>query len=211
VILRLVVCGHRSIVGLGPHSDVRICWEISGNRLVYGSVVAERSMAAFIRGINVGGHRPVAMGDLRTVFSGLELGDVRTLLQSGNVVFTTSSSAARLRPVIEAACAEQLGLHTTVILRTEAEMKNVVARNPFSAADGVRLHVVFLAANPSAAAVAKLDPERFAPDEWVVDGKHVYVWYPNGAGRSKLRLELGSPATARNWNTVTKMLALMKR
>jgi uncharacterized protein (DUF1697 family) len=167
-------------------------------------------MAAFIRGINVGGHRPVAMGDLRRALGSLGLGDVRTLLQSGNVVFTTAQTATRLRPAIETAFVQQLGLDTTVILRTEPEMKKVVARNPFAGAEGVKLHVVFLAGKPSAAAVSKLDPERFAPDEWVVDGKHVYVWYPNGAGRSKLRLELGTPATARNWNTVTKVLALMK-
>jgi uncharacterized protein (DUF1697 family) len=166
-------------------------------------------MAAFIRGINVGGHRPVAMGDLRRVFAGLGLGDVRTLLQSGNVVFTTTQTAARLRPVIEAACADQLDLHTTVILRTEAEMKNVVARNPFAYTDAAKLHIIFLADKPAAAAVAKHDPQRFAPDEWVLDGRHVYVWYPNGAGRSKLRLDFGTPATARNWNTVTKVLALM--
>jgi uncharacterized protein (DUF1697 family) len=168
-------------------------------------------MAAFVRGINVGGHRPVAMADLRAVFSGLGLGNVRTLLQSGNVVFATSDSAARLRKVIESTCAEQLGLDTTFILRTEPEMRKVVARNPFAEAstDPVKVHVLFLADKPVATAVAKLDPHRFAPDEWVLDGRHVYVWYPNGAGRSKLRLELGTPATARNWNTVTKVLAMM--
>jgi uncharacterized protein (DUF1697 family) len=169
-------------------------------------------MAAFVRGINVGGHRPVAMGDLRTVFSDIGLGNVRTLLQSGNVVFTTTDGAARLRPIIEATCAAELGLDTTIILRTEPEMKKVVAGNPFprAAAEQTKVHVMFLADKPAAAAVAKLDPHRFAPDEWVLDGRHVYVWYPNGAGRSKLRLDLGTPATARNWNTVTKVLALMK-
>lgn len=169
-------------------------------------------MAAFLRGINVGGHRPVAMGDLRAVFSGLGLGNVRTLLQSGNVVFTTSDGAARLRPVIEATCAAELGLDATIVLRTEPEMSKVVAGNPFAqaATEPAKVHVLFLADEPVAAAVAKLDSHRFAPDEWVLDGRHVYVWYPNGAGRSKLRLDLGTPATARNWNTVTKVLDLMR-
>jgi uncharacterized protein (DUF1697 family) len=169
-------------------------------------------MAAFVRGINVGGHRPVAMGDLRSVFGKLGLGNVRTLLQSGNVVFTTTDSAAHLRTVIEGSCRAQLGLDVSVMLRTESEMTKVVAGNPFAeaASDPAKVHVLFLADKPAPAAVAKLDPHRFAPDEWVLDGRHVYVWYPNGAGRSKLRLELGTPATARNWNTVTKVLALMK-
>jgi uncharacterized protein (DUF1697 family) len=168
-------------------------------------------MAAFLRGVNVGGHRPVAMGDLRAVLGGLGLGNVRTLLQSGNVVFTTSDGAARLRPIIEATFAEQLGLDTTVVLRTAPEMTRVLARNPFAqaATEPAKVHVWFLAETPAAAAVAALDPRRFAPDEWVLDGQHVYVWYPNGSGRSKLRLELGTAATARNWNTVTKVLALM--
>src|SRR5512132_2409528 len=96
--------------------------------------MAERAMAAFLRGINVGGHRPVAMGDLRAMFSGLGLGNVRTLLQSGNVVFTTSDSAARLRPIIEASCARELGHDISVVLRTEPEMKKVVAANPFAQA-----------------------------------------------------------------------------
>ena len=167
-------------------------------------------MAAFLRGINVGGHRPVAMGDLRVVFSGLGLGNVRTLLQSGNVVFTTSHGAARLRPIIEATCAEQLGHDISVILRTEPEMEKVVAGSPFAqaATEPAKVHVVFLADKPTAAAIAKFEKQRVA-EEWVLDGRHVYVWYPEGAGRSKLRLEFGTPATARNWNTVTKVLAAM--
>ena len=173
--------------------------------------MADRPMAAFLRGINVGGHRAVAMSDLRAVFSGLGLGNVRTLLQSGNVVFTTSDGAARLRSILEATCAERLGHDISVILRTEPEMKKVVARNPFGQAAGqpAKVHVVFLADKPTAAAAAKLDKQRGAPEEWVLDGRHVYVWYPNGAGQSKLRLDLGVPATARNWNTVTKVLDLM--
>ncbi len=99
----------------------------------------------------------------------------------------------------------------SVILRTEPELKKVVARNPFAqaATEPVKVHVVFLAGKPTAAAVAKLDKQRGGPEEWVIDGRHVYVWYPNGAGGSKLRLDFGTPATARNWNTVGKVLGLM--
>jgi uncharacterized protein (DUF1697 family) len=169
-------------------------------------------MAAFLRGINVGGHRPVAMSDLRKAFDGLGLGNVRTLLQSGNVVFTTSVSATHLRPQIEAICAERFGPGLSVVLRTQAEMKKVVAGNPFAqaATDPAKVHVLFLADKPAAAAAGKLDRHKFAPDEWVLAGREVYVWYPNGAGRSKLRLDLGTPATARNWNTVVKVLAAMR-
>jgi uncharacterized protein (DUF1697 family) len=151
------------------------------------------------------------MGDLRSVFSELGLGNVRTLLQSGNVVFTTTDGAARLKPVVEAKCRERLGHDVTIMLRTEPEMKKVVAGNPFAqaATDPTKVHVLFLADKPSTGAVAKLDPHRFAPDEWLLEGRHVYVYYPNGAGRSKLRLELGTSATARNWNTVTKVLTSM--
>ena len=174
--------------------------------------MADRPVAAFLRGVNVGGHRPVSMSDLRDVFARLGYERVRTHLQSGNVVFSASGSPGRLRAAIEAACAAQLGLTTIVLLRTEPDLSRVVARNPFAERvdDPAKLHVVFLAERPAAKAVAVLDPASGAPDEWVLDGRHVYVWYPNGAGRSQLRLDFGIPATARNWNTVTKVLGLLQ-
>lgn len=176
--------------------------------------MARQAMAAFFRGVNVGGRRPVSMPRLTELFVSLGFADVSTYVQSGNVAFTTSQPKEKTRAAIEAACARELGLDTSVMLRTAAELGRVVARNPYgerAAAEPTKVHVVFLDGKPAASVVARLDPHRYAPDEWHLDGREVYVWYANGAGRSKLRLDLGIPGTARNWNTVTKMLALLTK
>jgi uncharacterized protein (DUF1697 family) len=165
---------------------------------------------AFLRGINVGGHNRVPMTDLRELFAGLGYPDASTLLQSGNVLFGAgaadlASLTARLEREFEA----MFGFASRFVLRTRDELADVAVRNPFPAAvsEPAKLHVVFLAQAPTAEAVGRLAPAP--PDQFVVDGPHVYVHYPAGAGRSKLKLDLGVAATARNWNTVTRVLSQM--
>lgn len=174
--------------------------------------------AALLRGINVGGHNKIGMGPLRELFESLGYDDVATLLQSGNAVFSAPVSARKDGAKrIEAAIAERFGSSVTVLLRDHKAMAKVVAGNPWperAKAEPAKVHVAFLSAIPKAANVKAVDHAKFAPDELVVVGDAAYLWYPNGTGRSKLGAAvfergLGVAATARNWNTVTKVLDLL--
>jgi len=169
---------------------------------------------ALLRGINVGGRKKVAMGDLRSTLSALGYEDVETYLQSGNAFFSApGSDPAALARQIEEALKSALDMDVKVLVRTPADLAGVVEANPFpdSTAEPSKLHVAFLSATPDAAKVAELDSRRFEPDELRVGERAVYVWYPNGAGRSKLtndvlERKLGVTSTTRNWNTVLKLL-----
>jgi len=173
---------------------------------------------AFLRGINVGGKNKVAMPELRSMFEELGHQEVVSCVQSGNIVFGSRASApAKLAAGIERAMAGTFGLTVSVHLRTRRDLEGVVVGNPFitKGAEFTSLHVMFLADAPEGKALAKLDPDRSPPDEFEVRGREIYLHYPNGSGRSKLTTDyfersLGTSATARNWNTITKVLKLMQ-
>ena len=177
---------------------------------------ATRTYVALIRGINVGGHNRISMAELRSVFSSLGHQDVTTLIQSGNVVFGSGAGdAAAVAREIELRLAADFGLGVSVLLRTPPELAQVAGNNPFLAdeADLSRLHALFLNALPAAGAVDALDPSRSPPDRFSVRGREIYLHYPNGAGRSRLTVgyfesRLGIGATARNWNTVLRLVEL---
>jgi uncharacterized protein (DUF1697 family) len=158
----------------------------------------------------------VSMARLRSEASALRLEDVRTHLQSGNLLFRAPGRRASRLPSELRDALSETGVDVQVILRTKAELSRAVAENPMVPSDlpGNKLHVVFLAEPPRRSRIQKLDPDRSPPDDFLVRGRHIYVSYPNGSGRSKLNLDyfertLATIATARNWNTVTKLLALM--
>lgn len=165
---------------------------------------------ALLRGVNVGGKNTVPMARLRATFESLGHGEVRTFIQSGNVVFTARRSVTPKS--LETAIAQEFGVATTVVLRTPGELEKVVKLNPFPKADPAQLHVGFMVKKPAAAAVAKLDGEPFEPEAFAVRGREIYFHLPNGMGRTKLpgyidrRLEV--PTTVRNWKTVNKLVAL---
>jgi len=179
-------------------------------------VSATRTYVALIRGINVGGHNRISMAELRSVFSSLGHQDVTTLIQSGNVVFGSGAGdAAAVAREIELRLAADFGLGVSVLLRTPPELAQVAGNNPFltGETDLARLHVLFLDGPPAAGAVAGLDPIWSPPDRFNVHGREIYVHYPNGAGRSRLTVgyfesRLGVSATARNWNTVLRLVEL---
>jgi uncharacterized protein (DUF1697 family) len=171
---------------------------------------------ALLRGINVGGKTLIKMPALKSLLASMGLEDVSTYIQSGNVVFKSSTSDARkLALAIEARIDETFGLSTTVLLRTPAELAEIAGSNPFldREAELSKLHVVFLSKPPDADAVAELDPARSPPDEFAVRGREIHLHLPKGAGRSKLTIDyfekrLRVRATARNWKTVNKLLEL---
>ncbi len=173
---------------------------------------------ALLRAVNVAGHGSIGMAALRSFFDDLGFEEARTLLQSGNVVFRHNGpSDAALAGRLEREAEKRLGLRTAFFVRTAAEWQSVVAGNPFPAEaehDPGHLVAMFLKTEPSAAAVAALQTAVKGPElVRAGSGRHVYVTYPDGIGRSKLTVgvierALGGPATGRNWNTVLKLLAL---
>lgn len=174
------------------------------------------SQLALLRGINVGGANKISMPDLRAVFEDIGYENVRTYLQSGNVVFESRSSEG-LAAELEAAVSRTFGLSISIMIRTRRELERVAGANPFVTTDAkpTSLHVMFLSERPAPKAVNTLDANRSPPDEFEVKGREVFLWYPNGSGRSKLTIDyvekrLGIRATARNWNTITKVLDLME-
>jgi uncharacterized protein (DUF1697 family) len=170
---------------------------------------------ALLRGINVGRHKRVAMPALRKLLASLGYDDVRTHLQSGNVILDTSKTPARLQKELEQAIAGQFGVEVDVIVRTRDELARVVARDPLGdvADNPSRYLVSFLSAKPEAKRVRELEGLAAASERFVVVGRELYAWQPSGVHASKLSKaladgKLGVTATARNWSTVTKLLAL---
>jgi uncharacterized protein (DUF1697 family) len=178
---------------------------------------APTTYVALLRGINLGARNKVPMPALRSVVEALGHEDVRTYIQSGNVVFKSGwREVPGTAAALESAIAEEFGLRVAVVVRTQRDLQRVAGANPFLAAgaDPSALHVVFLGSSPTKASVDALDPDRSPPDEFAVRKAEVYLHCPNGFGHSKLSLDyferiLGGPATIRNWNTVTKLLELM--
>jgi uncharacterized protein (DUF1697 family) len=165
---------------------------------------------ALLRGVNVGGKNALAMIELRALVESLGYADVRTFIQSGNVVFSTEEPVASLD--LERAIEARFGLAIAVVLRSAAELERVVRADPFPQAERAHVHVGFMAKRPSAVAVAGLDHARFLPEEFVVSGEELYLHLPTGMARTKLPAYLGRaldvPTTVRNWNTVTRLLGL---
>jgi uncharacterized protein (DUF1697 family) len=172
---------------------------------------------ALLRGINVGGKNKLPMKDLIDIFVEAECTNVRTFIQSGNVIFTTSPGvAARLPERITAQIAKRFGLRTPMLLRTTQQLKDVISNNPFlqEGAAEETLHVLFLADLPTPVRVKSLDPDRSPPDTFIVRGREVYLRLPNGVAPSKLTnnyfdSKLATTSTGRNWRTMTKLLELM--
>lgn len=169
-----------------------------------------RPRVALLRGINVGGARKLPMADLRALCEGLGWREVRTFIQSGNVLFRAEGDDPALAAALEGAIARRFGYpDVPVVLRDREGLAAALASVPFdrAATDPKLLHVVFLDREPDPAAVAALDPDRSPGDAYVVFGRDVHVRYGAGAGRSKLTLDwlearLGARGTARNLRTV---------
>jgi len=169
-----------------------------------------------LRGINVGSRNRIGMAALREVLESAGFEDVQTYLQSGNVVLSSRASPGRVARGCEEQIAAAFGLEIPVLVRTRAELGRVVQRNPLRdvAVNPKRYQVSFLAAEPAAEVLRKLEAAVVAPEQFVAVGRELYAWHPEGVARSRLWAllagrGLGVTATARNWTTVTKLLALV--
>ena len=170
-----------------------------------------------LRGVNVGGNR-LPMAELREELAGLGLENVRTYIQSGNVVFDSSPEAAcelagTLGPRIEA----RFGFAPRLLVLSADDLRRAMGANPFREADEhpKSLHLYFLAERPTAPDTEGIDEVRAPTERWHLDGRTFYLHTPDGFGRSKLALKaeklLGVPATARNWRTVAKLREMVEQ
>jgi uncharacterized protein (DUF1697 family) len=171
---------------------------------------------ALLRGINLAGRRSVAMADLRAFAETLGLAEVRTLLNSGNLVFgSTGQSSAELEQRFEAESEKHLGFRTDFHVRSATELHAMIKDNPFpreAKRDPARLIVFFLKKAPGGKAIVTLQEAITGRERVLGQGRHAFIYYPDGQGRSKLTLTMIDKAigvgTGRNWNTVTKLLRL---
>jgi uncharacterized protein (DUF1697 family) len=170
---------------------------------------------ALLRGINVGGSNLLPMADLKSLLADLGLQNVRTYIQSGNAVFESDDAdAALIADRIGAAIRERRGFEPAVLVLAAEGLAQVVAANPFpeAEADPKALHLYFLTAVPAQPDLAALEALKADGEEFALQGRVFYLFAPAGIGRCKLaeKVErlLGVPATARNWRTVTQIIAL---
>jgi uncharacterized protein (DUF1697 family) len=168
-----------------------------------------------LRGINLGANKRVPMAELRELFSGAGFEDVRTYLQSGNVVVSADAPPDELEERAERLLAERFGFDVPVVVRTRDQLEDVVERDPFAgiADNPKRYQVSFLSAGLDDEVAARLTELALPSERLLVDGRELYAWHPDGVARSKLWAKLASPtlgvkATARNWTTVTMLLAM---
>jgi len=169
---------------------------------------------SLLRGINVGGHKRVKMDLLRKSFEGLGFDQVKTYIQSGNVVFSGRKlSTAALSSKIEAKILADFGFSVSVISRTQGELEQTIRGNPFLKEKGIdqeKLHVAFLSAAPETPALKKMQAMIAAPDQSRCSGREIYFYLPNGVSQSSLwkapwERALEVVPTMRNWKTVNSV------
>jgi uncharacterized protein (DUF1697 family) len=175
---------------------------------------------SMLRGVNVGAHNRIKMDALRAICESLGLQDVQTYVQSGNVVFRTKEkNLAKLARRMESAIEQKAGFRPDIILRTTSEMRAAVARNPFAKRHDIepsKLLVSFLAEEPEAAAAKKLKDIKADPEELYLNGRELYIYYPNGMARPNVAWmsvikSLKITGTGRNWNSVLKLLEMAEK
>jgi len=174
-----------------------------------------QSWVLLFRGINVGGNNLLPMKSLVSILQNLGIDDVRTYIQSGNVVFRMSETPAKdTAAKISAAVEKDFGFRPHILMLSSADLRDIVAKNPFVAAadEPKMLHCFFLSETPGNPDLKGLDAARREDETYLLTDKALYLLAPQGIGRSKFaqRAEklVGVPVTARNWRTVSKIAEL---
>ena len=163
---------------------------------------------ALLRAVNVGGTGKLPMTDLKTLCEDAGCTDVRTYIASGNVVLRSGLTESRLKSALEKKLQPYAGKRVGVMIRTAAEMKSVVKRNPFPKGAPNRVVAIFLDKAPARDALARVSGRK---DEEIALGKReIYVHYGDGMGASKLKIPAAKDGTARNMNTVAKLAAMVE-
>jgi uncharacterized protein (DUF1697 family) len=163
---------------------------------------------ALLRAINVSGTGKLLMTELKALCEACSFSDVKTYIQSGNVVFKTRLSEAKARATLEKALAKKLGAPASAQLRSADQLETLLAQNPFKKEPPSRVLILFMDEAPPAKAVkAVVSPDG---EQLHLAGQDLFVYYPNGSGRSKLKLPFAKNCTARNVNTVSKLAAMAR-
>jgi uncharacterized protein (DUF1697 family) len=174
---------------------------------------------SMLRGVNVGGHNKISMSELCELYAALKFEDPRTYVQSGNIIFRAKEAdESTLAKKIQSSIEKKFGFHPEVVLRTTSDMRKVMAANPFAKRANIepnKLLVDFLVTEPSAEVQEKIAAIQASPEELHLVGRELYIYFPDGIGRSKLvpvldRI-LKTSATGRNWNSVVKMLEIAEQ
>ena len=172
---------------------------------------------AILRGINVSGQKKINMNDLKLLLAKAGFGDVKTYIQSGNVLFESAEmDVDGLRKKMEQTIFDAYDFEVPIIIRTVLELKEVVKNNPFFGQNDVETnmpYVTFLNEKPIQTNIDKIIPAQFLPDTFVISGKEIYIVCPNGYGNTKLsnvffENKLKLTATTRNWKTVNELVRL---
>jgi uncharacterized protein (DUF1697 family) len=165
--------------------------------------------AALLRAVNVGGTGTLPMSKLKAMCVDAGLERVETYIASGNVAFASKAAPRKIKAVLEAALRKEMGKSVNVMLRSAAELRAILKANPFRKAEPKYTYVIFLDTAPPADV---LDHVRGQGDEELrLAAREIYVHYPSGMGRSKLRIPAAKEGTARNINTVTKLAELTSK
>jgi uncharacterized protein (DUF1697 family) len=174
---------------------------------------------SLFRGINVGGHNGVRMDALKELHESLGLQKVQTYIQSGNVVFTSDGAdVTQIQDDIEDGFAQKFSFQVKVMVRTAGELNAIIENNPFQnqpMKESNRVIAMFLASHPISTALEDIWKTYTGPEEIHIIGQEVFIYYPEGMGRSKLtntflEKKLKTAGTARNWNTVLKLQKMME-
>ena len=178
------------------------------------------TFVSLFRGINVGGHQTIGMDELKDLHVSLGLKDIVIYIRTGNVIFTSDEAdLAQLTKQIENGFAKKFGFHVNVMVRTSAELQEIIANNPFQnqpMKESKWVVVLFLATHPDRTALEDLQKTYVGPEEFYLTGKELYIYYANGIGRSKLTLpliekKLKTHGTGRNWNTILQLQKMIQR
>lgn len=171
---------------------------------------------SILRGINVSGQKQIKMADLKNLYEELGLKNVKTYIQSGNVVFE-SKTAAKLSQKIEQKIKDHYSFDVPVIIRTKEELQKAIEHNPFLKQKNIevdKLHITFLSEQPSKENIKATEAFDYSPDQFHISEKEVYIHCPNGYGNTKInntffekKLKVG--ATTRNWKTSNELLKMM--
>lgn len=164
---------------------------------------------AFLRAINVGGTGKLPMADLRQMCSEIGFGDVQTYIASGNVSFTSKESKHAVKAALEDRLQAYADKPVKVVVRTASELRAILDKNPFSGRDPKLVLAILLDRKPPKDALARAVGQT--DEEMSLGSREIYVYYKNGIGRSKLRIPAAKEGTARNMNTIAKIVELAER
>jgi uncharacterized protein (DUF1697 family) len=173
---------------------------------IHCSAVDMTAFIALLRAVNVGGNNTLPMTELKALCEAAGFGKVRTYIASGNVVFESKASEAKVKAALEAKIATHTGAKIGVIVRTAAEMAAVLERNPFAEKPPSKTVAIFLDAAPARGALEAMTGRK--DEEVRLGAREIYTHYPSGQGRSKLKIPAARDGTARNMNTLAALTKL---